>query len=98
MSEPTISMLVADLTRAGLLLNNLFQLDNGKFRASVRRISDAKAFSFYDHPNPGAAVAGAIAQATYEPGVALRKNPMRVSRAVAAKISGDNLLQELGLL
>lgn len=95
MSEPLLSELVAELHHSGLLLNNLFQLDSGMWRASVRRLNDQRAFSFYDHPNPGAAVKGAIAQATYSRGAPLRENKPRAISQPSE--SGSALLSRLGL-
>lgn len=94
----TLEDLVAEISAAGLLLNNLFQLNSGLWRASLRNKASIN-FHFYDGRSPTEAVRGAIRASTPGSGMPARKNEARVLRektVVAAK-SGQDLLNILGL-
>jgi hypothetical protein len=91
LSAITLDELLAEVDHSKLFLTNLFQTDTGAWRCNVR--SSSLAFDFYEHPNPTAAVRGAIALAQHQQGVPLKQNKPRVSRAPdAPKITGQQLL------
>jgi len=87
----TLDELLAEITHAKLRVSNLFQLDDGTWRCNLR--NSTLAFSFYDHPNPTAAVRGAIALAQHQSGVPLRTNKPRTSSE--PKLTGKDLLSLL---
>lgn len=96
MSAITLDELLSELSHAKLLVSNLFQLDDESWRCNVR--SKELAFEFYIHPNPTAAVRGAIALALHTQGVPLRSNKARLlPPKIEAKIKGAELLALLNL-
>lgn len=93
MSAISLDELLSELASAKFLVSNLFQTDAGVWRCNVR--SKDQAWDYYEHPNPTAAVRGAIALALHQAGVPLRKNRPRA--IIVPSMSGDDLLQQLGL-
>lgn len=84
-----------ELAREGLLLNNLFQLNDGTWRANVRSKENSLVFEFGNGPTPAAAFANAISRFRGGPGKPVRENRPRVSASAIA--SAGDLLKELGL-
>lgn len=94
-----LNELPAVLDTFGVLLNNLFQLDNGTWRASVRDKKNSLAFEFGDGLTPSDAVNDALRKHKAGAGQPVRRNQPRVAaQKISPAISGSALLAQLGLL
>lgn len=96
--QQSLEEILAPIAKRGWLLNNLFQLDSGVWRCSIRNAVDRVAYEFGDGASPSQAVQAALQKAGGVQ-VPLLKNQSRAfaQKETTSVKTGTELLSMLGI-